>query len=117
MATVNKASLRSEFEALKARFEALCAAGEMSTESRSLFEALLMLFELLLAVFLEKNTPKGSHNSGLPSSQTDVDETARGREGAKGKGPQLRAARGGPNRRVIKTRTAAVAVVTRKLEF
>ena len=98
MATVNKASLRSEFEALKARCQ-------MCTESRSLFEALLMLFELLLAVLLEKNTPKGSHNSGLPSSQTDVDETARGREGAKGKGPQLRAARGGPNRRVIKTRT------------
>ena len=29
MATVNKASLRAEFDALKARFEALCAAGKM----------------------------------------------------------------------------------------
>ena len=30
MATVNKASLRTEFDALKARFESLCAAGKMS---------------------------------------------------------------------------------------
>ena len=33
MATVNKASLRTEFDALKARFESLCAAGKMSAES------------------------------------------------------------------------------------
>ena len=30
MATVNKASLRSEFDALNARFEPLCAEGKMS---------------------------------------------------------------------------------------
>ena len=35
MATVNKASLRTEFGALKARFEALCANGKMSPESRA----------------------------------------------------------------------------------
>ena len=35
MATVNKASLRAEFDALKARFESLCAAGKMSAESRA----------------------------------------------------------------------------------
>ena len=34
MATVNKASLRSEFEALEARFESLCAADKMSAEGR-----------------------------------------------------------------------------------
>ena len=28
MATVNKASLRTEFDALKARFESLCAEGK-----------------------------------------------------------------------------------------
>ena len=33
MATVNKASLRTEFDALKARFESLCAAGKMSAKS------------------------------------------------------------------------------------
>ena len=31
MATVNKQSLREEFEALKTRFEPLCAEGKMST--------------------------------------------------------------------------------------
>ena len=35
MATVNKASLRTEFGALKARFEALCANGKMSPEGRA----------------------------------------------------------------------------------
>ena len=30
MATVNKASLRTEFDALKARFESLCAEGVVS---------------------------------------------------------------------------------------
>ena len=52
MATVNKSSLRTEFDALKARFESLCAAGKMSAESRALVDALLMLFELLMAVFM-----------------------------------------------------------------
>ncbi len=79
MATVNTASLRSEFDALKARFEALCADGAMSAESRALVEALLTLFQVLMAVFMEKNTPKGSRTSGLPSSRTEPDETARTR--------------------------------------
>ena len=39
MATVNKASLRTEFDALKARFESLCAEGKMSPESRALVDA------------------------------------------------------------------------------
>ena len=105
MATVNKVSLRTEFDALKARFEALCANGKMSPEGRALVDALLMLFELLMAVFLEKNTPKSSRNSGLPSSQTGADETARVHTGAQGKGPKSRAA---PNRVVAETRTAPV---------
>ena len=33
MATVNKASLRSEFDALNARFESLCAEGKMSADA------------------------------------------------------------------------------------
>ncbi len=108
MATVNKASLRSEFDALKGRFEELCAHGKMSAESRALFEALLMLFQLLMAVFMEKNTPKGSQNSGLPSSRAEADETARRRPGAKGKGPKADAAGDGPNRLVVEQRTAPV---------
>ena len=43
MATVNKASLRTEFDALKARFESLCAAGKMPPESRALVDALLVV--------------------------------------------------------------------------
>ena len=62
MATVNKSSLRAEFDALKARFESLCVAGTMSADSRALFDALLML---LMAVFMEKHTPKSSANSGV----------------------------------------------------
>ena len=88
MATVNKSSLRAEFDALKARFESLCAEGKMSAESRALFDALLMLFEVLMAVFMEKHTtPKSSANSSLPASQSPHDSTARPRPGAKGKGP------------------------------
>ena len=87
MATVNKSSLRAEFDALKARFESLCVAGTMSAESRAVFDALLMLFELLMAVFMEKHTPKSSANSSLPASQSPNDETARTHPGAKGKGP------------------------------
>ena len=93
MATVNKASLRTEFDALKARFESLCAAGKMSAESRALVDALLMLFELLMAVFMEKHTPKSPANSGLPPSQSPNDATARTRPGAKGKGPSYNEAR------------------------
>ena len=86
MATVNKSSLRAEFDALKARFESLCAEGTMSADSRALFDALLMLFEVLMAVLMEKHTPKSSANSSLPASQSPNDDTARTRPGAKGKG-------------------------------
>ena len=106
MATVNRASLRSEFDALKGRFEALDAEGGMGAEARALFDALLMLFELLMAVFMEKGTRKGSDNSGLPSSQTAADGTARKRPGAQGKGPKARAGGDGPNRLVVERRTA-----------
>ena len=59
----------------------------MSAESRALVDALLMLFELLMAVFMEKHTPKSPANSSLPASQSPDDATARPRPGAKGKGP------------------------------
>ena len=91
MATVNKASLRSEFDALTARFESLCAEGKMSAESRALVDALLMLFKVLMAVFMEKHTPKSSANSSLPASQSPHDATARTRPGAKGRGPSTNA--------------------------
>ena len=73
MATVNKSSLRTEFDALKARFESLCAEGTMSADSRALFDALLMLFEVLMAVFMEKHTPKSSANSSLRNGPRELD--------------------------------------------
>ena len=85
MATVNKSSLRAEFDALKARFESLRAAGKMSAENRALVDALLMLFELLMAVFMEKHTPKSSANSSLPASQSPNDEKWTPRIGQCGK--------------------------------
>jgi len=58
MASVNKQSLREEFDALKGRFEQLVAEGKMAAESRALVEALLMLLQLLMAVVMEQHTAK-----------------------------------------------------------
>lgn len=76
MPTVNKQSLRSEFDALKAQFGELRASGKVSSESQALISAMLMLMELMVAVFLEKATKKTSKNSSLAPSQTDADETS-----------------------------------------
>ena len=106
MATVAKSS-REEFDALKAHFEGL--SGDMPEEVRALFQAMLMLFEVLMAVFMEKRTPKNSTNSGLPSSQTAKDETAAAGPGAKGKGPPQRDIRSGNTRTVESIEVAAKA--------
>lgn len=104
MATVNKESLREEFDALKGRFAELSSEGKISGESRALVDALLMLFELLMAVFMEKSTRKNSANSSQPPSQTPKDETARTRAGAKGKGNALGLERSA-NTRTVETVT------------
>ena len=102
MASVNKQSLREEFSALKAEFERLSAAGKIASESRALFQALLMLFEVLMAVFMEKHTPKDSRNSSKPPSQTPKDQTAATEPGAKGKGKAQNDARS-DNTRTVET--------------
>jgi len=76
MPSVNKQSLREEFDQLKVRFEDLSNQGKITPESSALFQAMIMLFELLIAVFMEKRTRKNDHNSSIPSSQTGKDETA-----------------------------------------
>ena len=108
MATVNKHSLREEFDRLKAEFEQLSAAGKMPAETRTLFNALLMLFEVLMAIFMEKGTRKGSRNSSLPPSQTSQDETAATRPGGKSKGVKQNAARSRHSRTATTTAVAAV---------
>ena len=108
MATVDRQSLREEFERLKAEFEHLSAADKMSAETRALFNALLMLFEVLMAIFMEKTTAKGSRNSSIPPSQTGKDETAATRPGGKGKGVTQNDARSRHSRTVTTTAVAAV---------
>ncbi len=108
MATVNKQSLREEFDALKVEFERLCANGKMAAESRALFQAMLMLFDLLMAVFMERRTAKDSRNSSLPSSQTTKDDTAVTRPGAKGKGKAHNDVQSGNIRTVETVQVASV---------
>ena len=86
MPNVNQASLREEFATLKGQFEQLSAAGKVSEELRTLVQALLLLLELLMAVFMEKHTPKSSRNSGLPPSQTGKDAQTTSQPGSRAKG-------------------------------
>ena len=72
MATVNKQSLREEFDALKARFESLCAEGKMSADSRALVDALLAV----RGVDNGKAHAQEQHQSSLPASRSPHDETA-----------------------------------------
>lgn len=84
MPSVNKQSLREEFEQIKVRFEKLSNEGKITQETTALFQSMIMLFELLIAVFMEKKTRKNNRNSSIPSSQTDKDRTFAGAHG-KGK--------------------------------
>ena len=102
MASVDKQSLREEFEALQGRFKQLVTEGKMAGESRALVEALLMLLRLLVAVFLEKHTSKTSTNSSRPSSQMAKDESAMSRSGTHAKGNALDQARSA-NTRTVET--------------
>ena len=78
MASVNKQSLREEFDQLKKTFDNLSSEGKVTPEVSSLFQTMILLFELLIAVFMEKKTKKNSRNSSIPSSQTDKDKTYKG---------------------------------------
>ena len=108
MASVNKQSLREEFDALKGEFERLTANGKMAAESRALFQAMLMLFEVLMAVFMEKRTPKDNSNSSLPSSQTAKEDNTAAQSGAKGKGRSQNDALSGNTRTVETVQIAPV---------
>lgn len=83
MPSVNKKSLREEFDQLKVKFENLSNEGKVTPETTALFQAMIMLFEVLIAVFMEKKTRKNNRNSSIPSSQTSKDRTS---TGANGKG-------------------------------
>ena len=108
MATVNKQSLREEFERMKREFEQLSAADEIPPKTREWCNDMLMLSGVMLAIFMEKNTAKGSRNSSIPPSQTSKDETAATRPGGKSKGVKQNEARLRHSRTVTTTAVAAV---------
>jgi hypothetical protein len=105
MPSVNKQSLREEFNQLKVKFENLSNDGKITPEATALFQAMIMLFELLIAVFMEKKTRKNNRNSSIPSSQTDKDSTSMG---AKSKGKKHNGALPGNTRTVETTQVVKV---------
>jgi transposase len=107
MPSVNKQSLREEFDQLKVRFEDLSNQGKITPESSTLFQAMIMLFELLIAVFMEKKTRKNNRNSSIPSSQTGEDKTA-AKPGTSGKGKEQNGVLSGNTRTIETTQVAKV---------
>lgn len=107
MPSINKQSLREEFDQLKGKFKDLSDKGKVTPEVDTLFHAMIMLFELLIAIFMEKKTRKNSRNSSIPSSQTGKDKTAVGSE-TNGKGKEQNDLLSGNTRTVETTQTAEV---------
>ena len=81
-------SMQKNLDELKARRERLLSDGKLNEESAALFDAMLSMLELVVMLFAEKNTPKTARNSGLPSSRSPKDDTARSAKGSKGRGPK-----------------------------
>jgi len=86
MSTVNKQSVREEFDRLKSEFEKLSSDNKITPEVATLFNGLMLLLNLLFAIFLEKKTKKTSSNSSIPPSQTQKDETSKSESKTNGKG-------------------------------
>ena len=105
MPSVNKKSLREEFDQLKVKFENLSNEGKVTPETTALFQAMIMLFEVLIAVLMEKKTRKNNRNSSIPSSQTGKDSTS---TGANGKGKKHNGALSENTRTVETTQVAKV---------
>lgn len=75
MASMDKSSVRTEFDKIKQQFKDLSKSGKLSSEAVLLFTSLFALFEIVLAIFMEKSTRKTKNNSGIPPSQTEEDNT------------------------------------------
>ena len=76
MTSLDKQSVREEFDKIKQNFQKQVNSGKVSDEVASLFNMLMILFNVVLSIFLEKKTKKTSKNSSIPSSQTDEDNTS-----------------------------------------
>ncbi len=77
MPTINKQSVREEFDRLKSEFKRLSDDKKISPETATLFNGLMMLLNLMFAIFLEKTTKKTSKNSNIPPSQIQKDESSK----------------------------------------
>ena len=76
MSTVNKQSLREEFDALKAEFEHLTVNGKVAAESRALFQAMLMLFEVPRVRASHRTTPCPATRAPLRPSKSLLSTSA-----------------------------------------
>ena len=106
MARINHASLRAQLHHCRAQFEAIKQHGEASADTLALINALFMLVDIVVAVFLERTTPKTSRNSGLPSSRDGTDDGqthTEGKSGSRSRGPKARHARSDNLRTVTTT--------------
>jgi transposase len=108
MGTVNKQSLREEYDKLKPQLDRLLASDQMPSKDQALIRSLLMLFELLVAVFMEKHTEKNSRNSSLPSSQSPRQDTSSAPLDGKTKGKEERSGRCANTRTVTRNQVARV---------
>ena len=73
--SIDKTSVRKQFDSIKEEFKALSESGKVPNETALLMKSLFTLFDIVLAIFMEKKTRKTRNNSGIPSSQSDPDET------------------------------------------
>ena len=76
MASLDKQSVRAEFDKIKVSFESQVKAGKVSSDVAALINTLFVLFSIVLSIFLEKQTKKTSANSSIPPSQTEKDESS-----------------------------------------
>lgn len=88
MATIDKQSVREEFNRIKSEFQQLSEYKKVPLEYATLIKSLFLLFELVLSIFMEKTTKKTQVNSSKPSSQTDKDDSSLSHPGSKGKGKE-----------------------------
>ena len=87
MATVDRTSVRAQFEEYKAQFETLRQQGKLSQEAVVLFNGMMLMMDLMITLLLEKMTRKRSTNSSLPPSSDEGDGTAAGTARTGSKGP------------------------------
>jgi len=89
MAKINAIEMRDEVDRVKQEFEQLCASGKVTPEIKAVVDSLLIVVALIMAIFMERKTPKNSKNSSIPPSQTDADDTSTGKPRRKGKGKKV----------------------------